>query len=164
MAIRITRVYTRTGDRGETALVGGRRVPKDAPRIEAYGTVDELNAILGLARVFNAERLAEGEAPRWLDETLRRLQNQLFDLGSELATPEDAVYEGMYRVGQADVTELEKLIDRCQKDLEPLKSFVLPEGPRARSSTRRGRCRGPSGRSCGLRVEPLRGPPATPTG
>ena len=130
MAIRITRVYTRTGDRGETALVGGRRVPKDAPRIEAYGTVDELNAILGLARVFNAERLAEGEGPRWLDETLRRLQNQLFDLGSELATPEDAVYEGMYRVGAADVTELEKLIDRCQKELEPLKSFVLPGGGR----------------------------------
>ena len=130
MAIRITRVYTRTGDRGETALVGGRRVPKDSLRIEAYGTVDELNAILGLARVFNSERLEEGEAPRWLDETLRRLQNQLFDLGSELATPDDAVYEGMYRVGQADVTELEKLIDRCQKELEPLKSFVLPGGGR----------------------------------
>jgi len=130
MSIRITRVYTRTGDRGETALVGGRRVPKDAPRIEAYGTVDELNAVLGLARVFNAERLAEGEGPQWLDETLRRLQNQLFDLGSELATPEDAVYEGMYRVGQVDVTELEKLIDRCQKELAPLKSFVLPGGGR----------------------------------
>jgi len=130
MSIRITRVYTRTGDQGETALVGGRRVPKDAPRIEAYGTVDELNAVLGLARVFNAERLAEGEGPQWLDETLRRLQNQLFDLGSELATPEDAVYEGMYRVGQVDVTELEKLIDRCQKELAPLKSFVLPGGGR----------------------------------
>jgi cob(I)alamin adenosyltransferase len=130
MAIRITRVYTRTGDRGETALVGGRRVPKDAPRIESYGTIDELNAVLGLARVFNAERLGEGEGPQWLDGTLRRLQNQLFDLGSELATPEDAVYEGMYRVGQAEVTELEKLIDRCQKELQPLKSFVLPGGGR----------------------------------
>jgi len=130
MAIRITRVYTRTGDRGETALVGGRRVPKDAPRIEAYGTIDELNALLGLARVFNAERLDEGEGHRWLDEVLRRLQNQLFDLGSELATPEDAVYEGMYRVGEEDVKELERLIDRCQKDLAPLKSFVLPGGGR----------------------------------
>jgi cob(I)alamin adenosyltransferase len=130
MAIRIKRVYTRTGDRGETALVGGRRVPKDAPRIESYGTIDELNAVLGLARVFNAERLGEGEGPQWLDGTLRRLQNQLFDLGSELATPEDAVYEGMYRVGQAEVTELEKLIDRCQKELQPLKSFVLPGGGR----------------------------------
>ena len=102
----------------------------DALRVECYGTVDELNAILGLARVFNTERLAEGEGPRWLDDTLRRLQNQLFDLGSELATPEDAVYEGMYRVGAADVTEIEKLIDRCQKELEPLKSFVLPGGGR----------------------------------
>jgi cob(I)alamin adenosyltransferase len=130
MAIRITRVYTRTGDRGETALVGGRRVPKDAPRIEAYGTVDELNAVLGLARVFNAERLGDGEAHRWLDETLRRLQNELFDLGSELATPDDAAYEGMHRVGQAEVTALEQLIDRCQEELEPLKSFVLPGGGR----------------------------------
>ena len=130
MPIRITRVYTRTGDRGETALVGGRRVPKDAERIEAYGTVDELNAALGLARVFNAERLADGEGPRWLDGVLRRLQNQLFDLGSELATPADAVYEGMYRVGDAEVRELERLIDECQKELAPLKSFVLPGGGR----------------------------------
>jgi len=126
MPVRITRVYTRTGDRGETALVGGKRVPKDTPRIEAYGTIDELNATIGLARVFNEERLAEGEGHHWLDGVLRRLQNQLFDLGSELATPEDAVYEGMYRV----VRELEKLIDQCQKDLQPLKSFVLPGGGR----------------------------------
>ena len=130
MAIRITRVYTRAGDGGETALVGGRRVPKDAPRIEAYGTVDELNAIIGLARVFNAERLKKGKDHRWLDEVFRRIQNELFDLGSELATPEDAAYEGMHRVGEAQVTALEKLMDRCQKDLKPLKSFVLPGGGR----------------------------------
>ena len=130
MPIRITRVYTRTGDRGDTALVGGKRVPKDAARIEAYGSLDELNAVLGLARVFNEERLAEAEGHRWLDEVLRRLQNQLFDLGSELATPEESVYEGMYRVGEAEVRELERLIDTCQKDLEPLKSFVLPGGGR----------------------------------
>src|SRR4030095_4518508 len=130
MPVRITRVYTRTGDDGTTALVGGTRVPKDSKRIAAYGTIDELNASLGLARVFNEERLAEGEGHQWLDDVLRRLQNQLFDLGSELATPEDAVYEGMYRVGQAEVTELEKLIDRGQKELQPLKSFVLPGGGR----------------------------------
>ena len=130
MAIRITRVYTRTGDRGETALVGGRRVPKDSPRIEAYGAIDELNAVIGLARVFNAEQLDRGESQRWLDETLRRVQNELFDLGSELATPPDAAYEGMFRVGQAEVTALEQLMDRCQEDLEPLKSFVLPGGGR----------------------------------
>ncbi len=130
MTISITRVYTRTGDKGTTALVGGKRVPKDSPRIAAYGTIDELNSILGLARTFNEERLAEGEKHRWLDEVLRRLQNQLFDLGSELATPPEAVYEGMFRVGDAEVKELEALMDRCQKDLEPLKSFVLPGGGR----------------------------------
>jgi cob(I)alamin adenosyltransferase len=130
MPISITRVYTRTGDRGDTALVGGRRVPKDSPRIEAYGTLDELNAVVGLARTFNEERLAEGEHHRWLDEVLRRIQNELFDLGSELATPPGAEYEGMFRVGEAEVTALERLMDRCQKDLEPLKSFTLPGGGR----------------------------------
>lgn len=134
MTISITRVYTRTGDRGETALVGGRRVPKDSPRIVAYGTLDELNAVVGLVRVFNEERLAEkgsaAERHRWLDETLRKIQNQLFDLGSELATPADAAYEGMFRVGEGEVTGLERIMDGCQKDLEPLKSFVLPGGGR----------------------------------
>ena len=135
MAIRITRVYTRTGDGGETALVGGRRVAKDAPRIEAYGTIDDLNAVIGLARVFNAENLKKGglkkgKDHRWLDEVLKKVQNQLFDLGSELATPPDAVYEGMFRMGEGEVTELEHLMDECQKDLEPLKSFILPGGGR----------------------------------
>jgi len=134
MTISITRVYTRTGDRGETALVGGARVPKDSPRIVAYGTLDELNAAVGLARVFNAERLAAGGPARerhaWLDEVLRKIQNQIFDLGSELATPPAAAYEGMFRVGEAEVTELEQLMDRCQQDLAPLKSFVLPGGGR----------------------------------
>ncbi len=130
MTISITRVYTRTGDKGTTALVGGKRVPKDSPRIVAYGTIDELNSVLGLARVFNEERLSEGDKHRWLDEVFRRLQNQLFDLGGELATPEDAVYEGMFRIGDAEVKELEQLMDRCQKDLEPLRSFILPGGGR----------------------------------
>jgi cob(I)alamin adenosyltransferase len=128
MPVRITRVYTRTGDHGETALVGGRRVPKDSPRIEAYGTIDELNAIIGLARVFNADRKKSGKRHRWLDEVLRRLQNELFDLGSELATPSDATYEGMFRVGAEQVTALERLMDECQKELTPLKSFILPGG------------------------------------
>lgn len=130
MPIRLTRIYTRTGDHGETALVGGRRVAKDSPRIEAYGTIDELNSIIGLARVFNAERLSKGKAPRWLDGVFRQLQNELFDLGSELATPEEAVYEGMHRIGESEVKALEELMDQCQKDLAPLKSFVLPGGGR----------------------------------
>lgn len=130
MTISITRVYTRTGDRGETALVGGKRVPKDSPRIVAYGTIDELNAIVGLVRTFNEERLAAGEHHRWLDDVLRKIQNQLFDLGSELATPPDAEYEGMFRMGEGEVRELEELMDHCQKDLAPLKSFTLPGGGR----------------------------------
>jgi len=128
MAIRITRVYTRTGDKGGTRLVGGKKVPKDAPRIEGYGTIDELNSILGLARVFNDETTEKLAASRRLDEILRRLQNELFDLGSELATPPESFYEGMYRVGETDVKALEKLIDECQKDLQPLNSFILPGG------------------------------------
>jgi cob(I)alamin adenosyltransferase len=158
MAIRITRVYTRTGDGGETALVGGRRVPKDAPRIEAYGTIDELNAIIGLARVFNAERLKKGKDYRWLDEVFRRIQNELFDLGSELATPEDATYEGMHRVGEAQVTALEQLMDKCQKDLKPLKSFVLPGGGRVGGFLHQARtvCRRAERRVLALaRVEPI---------
>ena len=130
MPVRITRVYTRTGDDGTTALVGGTRVPKDSKRIAAYGTIDELNASLGLARVFNEERLAEGEGHQWLDDVLRRLQNELFDLGSELATPEEAVYEGMFRFSEQEVKALERLMDQCQKELEPLKSFILPGGGR----------------------------------
>lgn len=128
--VRITKVYTRTGDRGDTALVGGKRVPKDSPRIDAYGTIDELNSIAGLARVFNEESLDAGEAHQFLDEVLCQLQDELFDLGSELATPPECFQEGMYRVGADEVTRLEKWIDQCQKDLEPLKSFILPGGGR----------------------------------
>jgi cob(I)alamin adenosyltransferase len=128
--VRITKVYTRTGDKGETALVGGKRVPKDAPRIEAYGTIDELNSIVGLARAFNEEHLNAGDAHRFLDLVLRQIQDELFDLGSELATPDDFSYDGMYHVSEREVKKLEELIDECQKELQPLKSFVLPGGGR----------------------------------
>jgi cob(I)alamin adenosyltransferase len=129
MAIRITRVYTRTGDNGTTALVGGARVAKDSPRIVAYGTIDELNAILGLARVFNDDRVPDAARGR-LEEIFKGLQNELFDLGSELATPLDAEYEGMFHVDADAVTRLEALMDDCQQDLEPLNSFILPGGGR----------------------------------
>jgi cob(I)alamin adenosyltransferase len=129
MAIRINRVYTRTGDDGTTGLVGGARVPKDSPRVESYGIIDELNSVIGMARVFNAEDVTS-EAKVRLEDVLKRLQNELFDLGSELATPADAFYEGMFRVEAADVKALEQLMDECQKDLEPLRSFVLPGGGR----------------------------------
>ena len=130
MAIRITRVYTRTGDDGMTALVGGKRVPKDAARIEAYGTIDELNAVVGLARAWNEEGRGERELHLKLDAMLQEIQQELFDLGSELATPEDFTYEGMHRMGADEVTRIERVIDECQKELEPLKSFILPGGGR----------------------------------
>ncbi len=128
--VRITKVYTRRGDNGETALVGGKRVAKHSPRVEAYGTIDELNSVVGIARVFNEESLEAGEAHRFLDEVFCRIQDELFDVGSELATPSEFVRDGMYRVSQSEVDRLEKLIDKCQEDLEPLKSFILPGGGR----------------------------------
>jgi cob(I)alamin adenosyltransferase len=133
VAIRITRVYTRRGDHGETDLVGGKRVAKDGVRIEAYGTVDELNAAVGLARARNAATMPRGRGRRAatsgeLDALLRKLQNELFDLGGELATPADEFQPGMFRVGEAEVKALEAAMDRCQKDLMPLASFVLPGG------------------------------------
>jgi cob(I)alamin adenosyltransferase len=130
VAIRITRVYTRRGDHGDTDLVGGGRVPKDSPRIDAYGTIDELNAALGVARALNAAQIRRAPACRRLDAILRRLQNELFDLGGELATPAGAFQPGMFRIGAAEVEALEALMDGCQKDLRPLKSFVLPGGGR----------------------------------
>ncbi len=127
MPIRINKVYTRTGDKGETHLVGGKRVPKDDPRIESYGTIDELNSVLGVVRAFN-DAMPQSPIHDRLDAILRQVQNELFDLGSELATPPEAEWDGMIRVGDAQVKILERTIDECQKDLAPLKSFVLPGG------------------------------------
>src|SRR3972149_8709632 len=109
MAIRLPRGYTRTGDKGMTRLVGGARVPKDSRRVEAYGAIDEVNSVIGLARAFNAEE-QPGPARDRLETILQRLQNELFDLGSELATPPDATYEGMFRVGAGEVRALERLM------------------------------------------------------
>ena len=129
MAIRLTRIYTRTGDKGTTALVGGKRVPKESGRLEAYGTVDELNSIVGIVRTWLMEyedRLGDDYA--WYSEMLRRIQNELFDVGSELATPPDGEYEGMHKMGAGEVKLLEEEMDRMEKVLEPLKSFTLPGG------------------------------------
>jgi len=129
MAIRLTRIYTRTGDKGLTALVGGKRVPKESGRLEAYGTIDELNSIVGIVRTYvPAYEQKFGADFNWYSEMLRRIQNELFDVGSELATPDDAVYEGMHRMGDGEVKQLEQEMDRMQKDLQPLKSFTLPGG------------------------------------
>ncbi len=129
MAIRLTRIYTRSGDKGLTGLVGGARVPKDSLRVEAYGTVDELNAVVGIVRTLTPNfREKLGDDYQWYSDMLRRLQNELFDVGSELATPPGLDYPGRYQISQAEVTALEREIDRMQEELEPLNSFTLPGG------------------------------------
>jgi cob(I)alamin adenosyltransferase len=128
MPIRITRVYTRAGDGGDTQLVGGQRVPKDSLRIQAYGTVDELNAILGLARTANGETEGPEEARAEIEGALRRIQNQLFNLGSDLATREADRHPQQPGIEPRHVKQLEDDIDRLNAGLPTLKSFVLPGG------------------------------------
>ena len=125
----LSRIYTKTGDKGTTALGDGRRVPKDAPRIEAYGTVDELNAVLGLVLLVVAD--ADGAA------LLKSIQNDLFDLGADLCVPERpkrgraAQARKPLRIAEAHVKPLEQAIDRFNAALQPLRSFVLPGGTAA---------------------------------
>jgi cob(I)alamin adenosyltransferase len=122
--MRIDRVYTKGGDKGETSLIGGERVSKAAPRIEAYGTVDELNATMGLV----CHALETSAAGAHLLPILRRAQNELFNLGAELATPDLATRTKLPRVEARHVEALERDIDALNDDLPPLKSFVLPGG------------------------------------
>ena len=126
--MRITKVYTRTGDAGKTRLAGGQQVWKDSLRVEAYGTVDELNSSLGVVRVFIAESASHDPAVARLEEELRWIQNKLFDTGGLLATAPGQTFKNMPQVTAKDVIRLEKLIDECQKDLAPLKEFILPGG------------------------------------
>jgi cob(I)alamin adenosyltransferase len=126
--MRITKVYTRTGDAGQTRLAGGQQVWKDCLRVEAYGTVDELNASVGLVRAMNAESPGTSSASTQLEEDLRWVQNKLFDIGSILATAPGQTFDNMPTVTAKDVTKLEHMIDRCQKELAPLKEFILPGG------------------------------------
>ncbi|MDF0651918.1 MAG: cob(I)yrinic acid a,c-diamide adenosyltransferase [Nitrospira sp.] len=126
--MRITKVYTRTGDAGKTRLAGGQQVWKDSLRVEAYGAVDELNASIGVVRVINADMNDEVQPAKQLEEELRWVQNKLFDVGSILATAPGQTFKNMPQVAAQDVLRLEQLIDRCQKDLEPLKEFILPGG------------------------------------
>jgi len=127
--VAINRVYTRKGDSGETGLAGGQRVPKDGPRIEAYGTVDELNSFVGAARA-TVEELAAAPRLAPLGEMLLRVQHELFNLGSILATLPEDVHPKQARVTDAEVAQLEAEMDRMNADLAPLRSFVLPGGNR----------------------------------
>jgi cob(I)alamin adenosyltransferase len=126
--MRITRVYTRTGDQGTTRLVGGQEVPKNHVRIASYGTIDELNAVLGLVRTFNQRSGAAAEAVARIDGMLHRIQNDLFNVGSDLATRPQDRWEGMFRVGTDDVARLEGWIDELNEDVGPLREFILPGG------------------------------------
>jgi cob(I)alamin adenosyltransferase len=123
----LNKIYTKTGDDGTTALGTGERRPKHDLRIETYGTVDEANAALGLARV------ELGTDNAMLDAMLARIQNDLFDLGAELATPDDGLpkaYEPL-RILPSQAERIERDIDLLNAELEPLRSFVLPGGSRA---------------------------------
>lgn len=131
--MRITKVYTRTGDKGKTRLAGGQQVWKDNVRVEAYGDVDELNSLIGVIRAFNAESVGIHPSADRLEEELRWVQNKLFDVGGLLATAPGQTFKNMPTVTASDVTRLEKLIDNCQKDLAPLKEFVLPGGGKTSS-------------------------------
>ncbi len=133
MAILINRVYTRSGDKGQTSLVGGIRVEKDCQKLESYGTVDELICLVGTARTVLDEK--KNGLPLKvvveLEKSLRRIQSRLFDVGSILATPAGQIYSGMPELNEDDSRELEREMDRMQKSLQPLKSFVLPGGSMA---------------------------------
>ncbi len=118
--VKLTKIYTRGGDGGETSLGGGTRVRKDDRRVEAYGAVDEANAAIGVARLH-----CGGES----DEMLARIQNDLFDLGADLCRPGDV--EGALRIVQVQVERLEREIDAMNLKLAPLDSFVLPGGSAA---------------------------------
>lgn len=126
--VKISRIYTRTGDDGTTGLVGGKRIAKDAPRVEAYGDVDELNSHLGLIRTVCEEQKIEK-----LVAIVSQIQNELFDLGSELATPPGEKWEGMITVQESHSKQLESWIDELTAGIPELRSFVLPGGTQLNS-------------------------------
>ena len=121
----LSKIYTRTGDKGDTGLVGGQRVPKDDLRIEAYGTVDELNAFVGLARAAALDSQGKADA---MAAALLRVQHQLFNLGSVLSTLPQDLRPTQPRTTDADVAWLEREMDECNEELPELRSFVLPGG------------------------------------
>ena len=126
----INRVYTRRGDAGDTSLAGGQRLAKDATRIEAYGTIDELNSFVGLARHSVERALAHHPRLSVLDAILLRVQHELFNAGSILATLPDDVHPKQARITAVDTEQLEREIDAMNDELPDLRSFVLPGGSR----------------------------------
>lgn len=125
--VRITKVYTKTGDDGQTGLVGGHRIPKIHPRIEAYGTVDELNSLLGLVASHVTQKDPSIRRDK-LHLILQAIQQKLFDLGAELATRPGDEYQGQVKINEADSGWLECIIDAMNAELPALRSFILPGG------------------------------------
>ena len=129
--VKLTRIYTKGGDKGETSLGRGERVAKHDPRVEAYGTTDEANAVIGLARAA-VERTVKNDALRaHVDDMLKRIQNDLFDLGADLCTIEGKRGEQALRMVPAQTERLEREIDAMNGELSPLTSFILPGGSEA---------------------------------
>jgi cob(I)alamin adenosyltransferase len=122
--MRITKVYTKTGDKGKTRLAGGQQVWKDSLRVEAYGAVDELNAVIGLVRALREQKRPGDQ----LQEELHWMQNKLFDIGGLLATAPGQSFKNMPQVLPGDTARLERLMDDCQRALPPLREFILPGG------------------------------------
>jgi cob(I)alamin adenosyltransferase len=122
--VQLTRIYTKGGDKGSTSLGSGKRVKKHDQRVSAYGTVDEANAAIGVARLHTRDKDGGGD----IDAMLNRIQNDLFDLGADLCQPEDPKDYPPLRVVEAQVERLEQEIDRLNAELQPLKSFVLSGG------------------------------------
>jgi cob(I)alamin adenosyltransferase len=153
MSIHINRVYTKVGDGGTTRLAGGQERSKDDPRLEAYGTVDELNAVIG---VLTESLIAAGSKSTG---PLRRIQNELFDLGGELATLEADRHPNQALISEADVTRLEQEMDAANESLPALRSFILPGGGMASALHHQARtvCRRAERRLVALhRAEPQR--------
>ncbi|HZS54019.1 MAG TPA: cob(I)yrinic acid a,c-diamide adenosyltransferase [Bryobacteraceae bacterium] len=128
--IALNRIYTRAGDTGQTRLVGGQKIAKDDLRIECYGTVDELNAFIGAARVTTEELSSTNAALGEFAASLKRVQHELFNLGSILATLPEDVHPKQPRITNAEIEKLEREIDAANDQLQPLRSFVLPGGSR----------------------------------
>jgi cob(I)alamin adenosyltransferase len=152
----MTKIYTRTGDDGETSLFAGGRVRKDHVRVAAYGTIDELNAVLGVVR---NDLAAIDPTPSEVDQFVVSLQHQLFKLGAELATPQPEK-DGANLIRDADVSQLEQAIDRWTAMLAPLREFILPGGCPAATQLQLARCVCRRGERLVVRLaadEPVRG-------
>ena len=129
--VKLTRIYTKGGDKGETSLGRGERVAKHDPRVEAYGTVDELNSVIGLVRAAVDRTLKNDVHRAHVDDMLKRIQNDLFDLGADLCTVEAKQGSEALRIVATQTERLEHEIDAMNAELQPLTSFVLPGGSEA---------------------------------